>query len=111
MKRTRLQLGQSMSVETAKDFNGRFFICYAKGASVFLRDAKEVRRFMKLPLKTTSRDQLDEWLTGFESSGHNTTPQNQEQSPPLSAELLQSGFGPECHLDEADPNYQTRTII
>ena len=111
MKRTRLQLGQSMSVETAKDFNGRFFICYAKGASVFLRDAKEVRRFMKLPLKTTSRDLLDEWLAGFESSGHNTTLQNQEQSPPLSTELLQSGFGPECHLDEADPNFQTRTII
>ena len=111
MKRTRLQLGQSMSVETAKDFNGRFFICYAKGASVFLRNVKEVRRFMKLPLKTTSRDLLDEWLAGFDSAGHDTTPQDPEQSPQLSTELLQSGFGPECHLDESDPNCQTRTII
>jgi hypothetical protein len=26
-------------------------------------------------------------------------------------ELLATGFGPECHLDEADPNYMTRTVI
>jgi hypothetical protein len=24
--------------------------------------------------------------------------------------LLATGFGPECHLDESDPNYQTKMV-
>jgi hypothetical protein len=29
----------------------------------------------------------------------------------LTAEHVATGFGPECHLDESDPNHKTRTII
>ena len=111
MKRERIHLQGDMTVETGKDFNGRFFIAHARGASVFLREHKEVRQFLKLPAKTPSRESLDSW---FESLG--LADRQQSQSPTklgrdLSEELLQTGFGPECHLDDSDPNYKTRTVI
>lgn len=118
MKRETLHLPGGMSIETGKDFNGRFFIAYAKNASVFIRDAKELRSFLKLPIKTSSRESLDSWLASLEGfdKGKGAQPLTSEAaaeqtSPSLSQELLATGFGPECHLDESDPNHNTRTII
>ena len=51
-----------MSVETGRDWNGRFYVAYSKGASVFVRCPKELRRFLKLSLATASRASLDSWL-------------------------------------------------
>ncbi len=68
MRRERLHLPGGMSVETGQDWNGRFFIAYGKRASVFLRCEKELRRFLKLPLKTTSREALDSWLVSLQGS-------------------------------------------
>jgi len=62
MKRQRLSLGTSMSVECGKDWNGLYFTAYARGASVFVRSSQELKRFLKLPIKTASRDALDSWL-------------------------------------------------
>ena len=118
MKRETLHLQGGMSVETGRDFNGRFFIAYAKNASMFIRDHKELRSFLKLPMKTPSRESLDSWLASLEGfdKGKSAQPLTSEApieqtSPSLSQELLDTGFGPECHLDESDPNHQTRTII
>lgn len=111
MKREQLYLQSGMSVETGKDWNGRFFIAYARGGSVFLRDPKEVRSFLKLPTKTPSRESLDSWFASLSLSDQQKHLAAKTQEPGLSPEALQTGFGPECHLDEQDPNYQTRTII
>ena len=59
MKRETLHLPKGMSVETGRDSNGRYFVAYARNASVFLRSAQEVRRFLKLPASTPSRASLD----------------------------------------------------
>lgn len=107
MKRETLHLPGGMSIETGKDFNGRFFIAYAKNASVFIRDAKELRSFLKLPIKTASRESLDSWLASL--AGHDK--ESTQPQPALTDEHLATGFGPECHLDELDPNHNTRTII
>ena len=108
MKRARLQLNAATSIETSLDANGRYWIAYSNGASVFLRDTKELRRFLKLPKGIPSRERFDAWLQELVSTSdtahHNT-------SPGPSKELLATGFGPECHLDESDPNYATRTVI
>lgn len=109
MKRETLHLQGGMSVETGKDFNGRFFIAYAKNASMFVRDHKELRSFLKLPVKTQSRESLDSWLSSL--AGHDECSGSTAQGKTLSEEHLATGFGPECHLDESDPNHQTRTII
>jgi hypothetical protein len=99
MKRERLHLPGAMSVETGRDWNGRFFIAYGKGASVFLRCEKELRRFLKLPLKTASREALDSWLASLEAGDHERGAAMEE------LRQASASLGPE------DPNHQTRTII
>ena len=109
MKRDRLHLPTGTSVETSRDSNGRYFIAYARGASVFLRSSKEVRQFLRLPAKIPSREAFDSWIASLEAQDAERHEQPREG---LSDELLATGFGPEVHsLDESDPNHNTRTVI
>lgn len=120
MRRERLHLGPATTVETGKDWNGRFYIAYTKGGSVFMRCPVEVRRWLKLPAKIPSREAFDSWIASLEAADQervsNTAqpltsePLMEGMSPSLSQELLSTGFGPECHLDESDPNHQTKMI-
>ena len=104
MRRDRLNLQGGMTVETGRDINGRFFIAHARSAAVWTRCPRELRRFLKLPAGTTSRAALDSWLDSLQAT-------DAERAEPSRAEVLATGFGPECHLDESDPNYQTKTVI
>jgi hypothetical protein len=96
-----------MTVETyAERWGGRVFIGYRKGVSQMFGDAKALRRFLQLPVKTPSRERLDEWLAELEQ------PATVKDS--LIIELADTGFGPEHHgdaLDPSDPNHATRTVI
>ena len=106
MKRPFLDLGSGMSVESYRDWNGRVFIGCRRGVSQLFGDAKTLRKFLGLPVKTASREQLDEWLKQFDAIA--PAPEVDEQ------ELAATGFGPEHHgdaLDLSDPNYQTRTVL
>jgi hypothetical protein len=76
---------------------------------MFFRDAKDLRRFLKLPLGIASRASFDSWI---ESLAASDAERKATTSEGLSAEHKATGFGPECHkLDESDPNHNTRTII
>jgi hypothetical protein len=66
MKRDRLDLGNGMSVETYRDWNGRHFIACAHGTSAGFDDVRLMRRFLQLSAKTPSRERLDAWLVGLE---------------------------------------------
>ena len=66
MKRERLKLSQYQSIETGRDASGRFFVAYSNGASVFIRDLKELRRFLKVPKSIQMREKLDAWLAELE---------------------------------------------
>lgn len=68
MKRDTLRLPGGLSVETGRDWNGRFYIAYGKQASVFVRCPKELRKFLKLSLGTASRAALDSWLESLEAT-------------------------------------------
>ena len=111
MRRERIHLQGDITVETRKDTNGRFFIAHASGVSVYLRKPEEVREFLDLPAKTPSLGSLDSWFASLSLADQQKPLSAKETEPKLSAEALQTGFGPECHLDESDPNFQTRTII
>lgn len=111
MKRERLHLQSGMTVETGKDTNGRFFIAHARGASMFLRDSAEVRKFLQLAAKTPSRESLDSWFASLGLADRENTPAPTGTVQLLSEEWTKTGFGPECHLDEQDPNCLTRTVI
>ena len=109
MKRSYLKLSAYQSVETSKDTNGRYFIAYSSGASVFIRDLKELRRFLKVPKSIPMRETLDDWLADLDANDQKRHAPREEG---LSEELLATGFGPEVHaLDESDPNFQTRMVV
>ena len=68
MKRDTMRLPGALSVETGRDWNGRFYIAYGKQASVFVRCPKELRKFLRLSLGTASRAALDSWLESLEAT-------------------------------------------
>ena len=66
MKREKLHLSTYQTIETGRDASGRFFVAYSSGASVFIRDLKELRRFLKVPKSIQMREKLDAWLAELE---------------------------------------------
>ena len=107
-KRERLWLPGQVPIETGIDWNGRYFIGYSKGSSMFFRNAKELRKWLGLPLKTPSRDSFDAWINSLEAADQQRAKPKDEG---LTEEYLATGFGPETHLDESDPNYQTKMVL
>jgi len=116
MKRDALRLSQYSSIETSRDSNGRYFIAYSSGASVFIRGERELRRFLKVPKGLPMRESLDSWLASLADQDAKRTSNLTEVRSSLSAELLATGFGPEVHaITEAeaidhDPTANTRMI-
>ena len=109
-KRSYLKLSAYQSVEAGKDHNGRYFVAYSSGASVFVRDIRELRKFLKVPRSIAMREKLDAWLAELEEADNKKTTLTVVEG--LSDELKATGFGPEVHaLDESDPNYQTRMVV
>jgi hypothetical protein len=88
-------------------WNGALFIAWKPSVSMAFRARKELLKFVAWPAKTPTGDRFRDWLNSFEEPAAAEAPPAQ----PLSPELLATGFGPECHLDESDPNYNTRTVI
>ncbi len=106
MKRERLHLSHTTTIETGKDWNGRFFIAYDKGASVFLRCPIAVRKWLKLPAKIPMRESYDSWIASLEAADAS------KRSGVEPAVDAASSFDPLAHgLDESDPNHQTKTVI
>lgn len=102
-KRDTLRLSQHQFIATSTDHNGRYWIAYSSGASVFVRTHAELRRFLKIPKSIPMRAALESWLENLRAT-------DAERNEPSRDELIATGFGPEYHLDESDPNYQTRTV-
>ena len=65
MKRDALRLSQHQFIETSRDYNGRYFIAYSSGASIFVRDIADLRRFLKLPKALPMRESLESWLASL----------------------------------------------
>lgn len=108
MKRQTLHLQGGLSVETARDFNGRFWIAYLKGCSMFFRDAVSVRKWLKLPKGTASRESFDSWIDSLEDFDKEKGGSHTSSALPRSG----SSFDPIAQgIDAEDPNYQTRQII
>ena len=111
-KRDALRLPGEMSIETGPDWSGRYWVGYRKGCSMFFRDVKLLRKWLGLPLGTTSRQAFDSWVASIEADDAERAKRKAQPQEGLSEEHLATGFGPEVHaLDETDPNHATRTII
>ena len=88
-------------------WNGPLFIAWKPSVSMAFRERKALLRFVALPAKTPIGDRFREWLASFEQQAPEPAPDASELSP----DVMATGFGPECHLDETDSNYNTRTVI
>jgi len=115
-KRDKLILSAHQFIETSRDINGRYFVAYSGGASLFIREVKDLRRFLKIATGIPMRESLESWLASLADMDAqrktvvvNQPPADDPQPPsPLSDELLATGWGPECH--DVD-NENTRTVI
>jgi len=114
MKREKIHLSQYQSVETGLDASGRFYIAYSSPGSMFFRDVKALRRWLKLPKGVASRDSFDSWIASIEAADQqrafNKAGAIQDKSPSLSQEVLATGFGPEVFQDDEDPAANTKMI-
>jgi hypothetical protein len=108
MKRDRISLSAQQSVETYIDgLNGRVYIAYSSGSSAFMRDTADLRRFLKIPKGIPMREALDGWLAELlerDAKKKNAAP------APVGDAHVEGSWDPQAHLDEGDPNFQTRTI-
>lgn len=64
MKRDHIKLSPHCFIESSRDINGRYYIAYRNGASVFIRDIVELRRYLKIPKSIPMREALEAWLAG-----------------------------------------------
>ena len=104
MRRERLNLSQYQSIETGRDGNGRFFLAYSNGASVFIRDLKELRRFLKVPRSIAMRETLDAWLAELEEADKKKT-----TLEVVGDANVEGSWDPKAHED--DPALSTRMVI
>jgi hypothetical protein len=109
VKRDTLRLSQHQFIETSRDHNGRYFIAYSGGASVFIREIAELRRFMKLPKSIPMRESLESWLASLADMD---AKRRGDVPAPLGDAQVEGSFDPLAHaLDESDPQFNTKTVI
>ena len=104
MKRHYLKLSPYQSVEASRDGNGTFYIAYSKGASVFIRDLKELRKFLKVPRSIAMRETLDAWLAELEEADNKKT-----TLEVVGDANVEGSWDPKAH--EEDPALSTRMMI
>jgi len=104
-KRDRLVLSQRQFIETGRDWSGRFFIAYSSGASVFIRDIRELRKFLKIPKSIPMRASLDSWL---ESLADMDAQRKEKVAEPVGDANVEGSFDPLAH--DVD-NSNTKMII
>jgi hypothetical protein len=87
-------------------WNGESFRAWKPNISMWFSDRRALLSFVGWPKGTPTGDSFRSWLASMGMDASET-----DTDTSLSDEQLASGFGPECHLDETDPNHQTRTVI
>jgi hypothetical protein len=111
MKRERFE-AKTLWIETSRDWNGRYWIAWKPDVSLYFRDRSAMVKWLSWPKGTPTRASLDSWLDSLAAADAERESRSRDPQPesPLTDELLATGFGPECHLDETDPNYQTKAV-
>lgn len=106
MKRETLHLSQHQTIETGLDWNGRYFVAYSSGASVFIRDRKELVRWLKVPKSIPMRASLDSWLDSLAAADAERKGATAE---PVGDANVPGSFDPLAH--EEDPALSTKMIV
>lgn len=62
-----LDLGDGMLLEAQRDDAGWSFTALRRGSARWFRDPVALRKWLSLPLKTTSRERFDAWLAELQA--------------------------------------------
>jgi hypothetical protein len=104
MKRESLHLPGGISIETGPDWNGRYYVAYRRGVSMFFRDVDKLRKFLDLYAKAARRESLDSWLASLQAADA-----AKEDKPQLQQLPEGTSFDPLDHED--DPALSTKMVI
>lgn len=88
---------KGLRIETSRDWNGRWFIAWKPHVSQAFRETKTLLRWVAWPVKTPTGDSLRSWLASLAAADDE---REASRAEPAREEVLATGFGPECHLDE-----------
>ena len=104
MKRESLHLRGDISIETGPDWNGRYYVAYKKGVSMFFRDVDELRKFIDVHAKAARRESLDSWLASLQAADEAKQEKREQPKQPEG-----TSFDPLDHED--DPALSTKMVI
>ena len=80
------------------------YIAWKPHTSRLFYDKKSLLKFCAWPKSLPTGQALRDWLDSFDDQPFAPNEHNHDR-------IAAEGFGPEAHLDESDPNHQTKTVI
>jgi len=95
-----------LRIETSRDWDGRWFVCWKPNVSIYCRTRKEVLKFASWPVKTPTGDSLRSWLTSLEEMD---AERKSAPAEPVGDANVEGSFDPLAH--EEDPALSTKMII
>ena len=104
MAKTERFQAQTLHIEAQRTDNGWLFYAWRPHISQPFSDSASLLRWVRWPAKTPTGDALRQWLTSLEELAA-------PAPAPVAHATAPGSFDPLAHLDESDPNHQTRTII
>jgi len=106
MKPAQFHVPNALFVERSlrKDGPSPVYVAWKPHTSRLFYDRKNLLKFCAWPKSLPTGQALRDWLDSFDDQPSVPKTHNHDQ---IEAE----GLGPEAHLDESDPNHQTKTVI
>ena len=80
------------------------YVAWKPHTSRLFYDKKNLLKFCAWPKSLPTGQALRDWLDSFDDQPFAPNEQHHDR-------IAAEGFGPEAHLDESDPNHQTKTVI
>ena len=101
----RFEIPGSLQIERSLRREGPspVYVAWKPHTSQLFYDQKPLLKFCKWPASTQSGQALREWLNGFDDSPAQVAEKIQDR-------IEKEGWGPEAHLDDSDPNHQTKMV-
>lgn len=106
MKPAQFHVPNALFVERSlhKDGPSPVYVAWKPHTSRLFYDKKSLLKFCAWPKSLATGQALRDWLDSFDDQPSAPKTHNHDQ-------IVAEGFGPEAHLDESDPNHQTKTVI
>ncbi len=106
MKPAQFHVPNALFVERSlrKEGPSPVYVAWKPNTSRLFYDKTNLLKFCAWPKSLPTGQALRDWLDSFDDQLPAPNTHNHDR-------IVAEGFGPEAHLDESDPNHQTKTVI